>query len=31
VLVILFSLERLARRAAGMPTARFGETDPLED
>nr|WP_319388084.1 TRAP transporter small permease [uncultured Cohaesibacter sp.] len=26
VLVILFSLERLARRAAGLPTARFGET-----
>ncbi|MFD0979293.1 MULTISPECIES: TRAP transporter small permease [Tropicimonas] len=26
VLLILFSLERLARRAAGMPTARFGET-----
>ncbi|WP_319413056.1 TRAP transporter small permease [uncultured Cohaesibacter sp.] len=27
VLVVLFSLERLARRAAGLPTARFGETD----
>ena len=27
VLMVLFSLERLARRAAGMPTARFGETD----
>ncbi|WP_421984357.1 TRAP transporter small permease [Roseibium sp.] len=26
-LVFLFSLERLARRAAGQPTARFGETD----
>lgn len=25
VLLVLFSLERLARRAAGMPTARFGE------
>ena len=31
VLIVLFSMERLARRAAGMPTARFGETDPLED
>ncbi|WP_394688129.1 TRAP transporter small permease [Hoeflea sp.] len=31
VLVVLFSLERLARRAAGMPTARFGETDLVED
>ncbi|MDP2122677.1 MAG: TRAP transporter small permease [Hoeflea sp.] len=31
VLMVLFSMERLARRAAGMPTARFGETDPLED
>ncbi|MCU0901893.1 MAG: TRAP transporter small permease [Cypionkella sp.] len=27
VLMVLFSLERLARRAAGLPTARFGETD----
>ena len=27
VLVVLFSLERIARRAAGLPTARFGETD----
>ncbi|SFC02166.1 TRAP transporter small permease [Tropicimonas isoalkanivorans] len=26
VLLVIFSLERLARRAAGMPTARFGET-----
>nr|WP_321482131.1 TRAP transporter small permease [uncultured Cohaesibacter sp.] len=26
-LVVLFSLERLARRAAGLPTARFGETE----
>ena len=31
VLMALFSMERLARRSAGMPTARFGETDPLED
>lgn len=30
VLVVLFSLERLARRAAGLPTARFGD-DPIED
>jgi TRAP-type C4-dicarboxylate transport system permease small subunit len=29
-LMVLFSLERLARRAAGLPTARFGETDPEE-
>ncbi len=28
ILIVLFSLERLARRAAGLPTARFGETDP---
>lgn len=27
VLIVIFSLERLARRAAGLPTARFGE-DP---
>lgn len=27
VLMVIFSLERLARRAAGLPTARFGETD----
>lgn len=27
VLVVLFSLERIARRAAGLPTARFGETE----
>jgi len=27
VLMVLFSLERLARRAAGLPTARFGDTD----
>jgi TRAP-type C4-dicarboxylate transport system permease small subunit len=25
VLVVLFSLERLARRAAGLPTTRFGD------
>ncbi|MEJ8472924.1 TRAP transporter small permease [Roseibium algae] len=31
VLIVLFSAERLARRAAGMPTARFGETDLVED
>ena len=31
VLVVLFTLERLARRMAGMATARFGETDLLED
>jgi TRAP-type C4-dicarboxylate transport system permease small subunit len=30
LLIILFSLERLARRAAGLPTARFGETQPAE-
>ena len=29
VLVTLFSFERLARRAAGLPTARFGD-DPAE-
>jgi TRAP-type C4-dicarboxylate transport system permease small subunit len=29
-LIVLFSLERIARRAAGLPTARFGET-VLED
>jgi TRAP-type C4-dicarboxylate transport system permease small subunit len=26
VLIVLFSLERLARRAAGLPTSRFGDT-----
>ena len=31
VLIVLFSVERLARRAAGLPTARFGETDLTED
>lgn len=30
MLVVLFSIERIARRLAGMPTARFGETE-LED
>lgn len=30
ILIVIFSLERLARRAAGLPTARFGETDPDE-
>lgn len=30
-LLIIFSLERLARRAAGMPTARFGEPLPVDD
>ena len=30
VLVVLFSLERLLRRAAGLRTARFGE-DPVVD
>ena len=27
ILIVLFSLERLARRLAGLPTARFGEDD----
>lgn len=27
LLVMVFSLERVARRAAGLPTARFGETE----
>jgi TRAP-type C4-dicarboxylate transport system permease small subunit len=31
ILAVLFSLERIARRLAGMPTARFGETDLPED
>jgi len=30
VLVVLFSIERIARRLSGMPTARFGETE-IED
>jgi TRAP-type C4-dicarboxylate transport system permease small subunit len=25
ILVVIFSAERLARRAAGLPTARFGD------
>lgn len=28
VLIVLFSFERIARRAAGLPTARFGEPEP---
>lgn len=31
VLLVIFSIERLLRRAAGMPTARFGETMPSDD
>ncbi|MBL1435708.1 MAG: TRAP transporter small permease [Rhodobacteraceae bacterium] len=27
-LMVIFSIERLARRMAGLPTARFGETEP---
>jgi len=27
VLMVIFSIERLVRRAAGLPTARFGETE----
>jgi TRAP-type C4-dicarboxylate transport system permease small subunit len=27
VLVVVFSFERIARRAVGLPTARFGETE----
>ena len=30
ILMVLFSLERIARRAAGLRTARFGD-EPLED
>lgn len=30
VLMMIFSLERVARRAAGLPTARFGETEGEE-
>lgn len=30
VLIVLFSLERLARRASGLPTVRFGDT-PAEE
>lgn len=29
VLIVLFSLERITRRLAGLPTARFGD-DPIE-
>ena len=29
-LAALFSLERIARRAAGLPTARFGETQAID-
>lgn len=31
VLLVIFALERLARRAAGLPTARFGEALPEEE
>lgn len=31
VLLALFSIERLARRLAGLPTARFGESELAED
>ncbi|SON58145.1 Neu5Ac permease [Hartmannibacter diazotrophicus] len=31
VLVVLFSLERILRRLAGLPTARFGEPEPVEE
>lgn len=27
VLIVIFSLERIARRAAGLPTARFGDVE----
>ena len=30
VLVVLFSAERIARRAAGLPTARFGEEAQID-
>ncbi len=30
VLVVLFSIERVARRAAGLPTARFGDDADIE-
>ena len=30
ILIVLFSVERILRRAAGLPTARFGETDMEE-
>ena len=31
ILLVIFSIERLARRAAGLPTARFGEPLPLDE
>ncbi|MCB1389113.1 MAG: TRAP transporter small permease [Rhodobacteraceae bacterium] len=31
VLMLIFSAERLLRRATGLKTARFGETDAIED
>lgn len=31
VLVILFSIERVLRRLAGLRTARFGEPEPVEE
>lgn len=30
ILLVIFTLERIARRAAGLPTARFGE-EPVEE
>ncbi|MCF6233886.1 MAG: TRAP transporter small permease [Rhodobacteraceae bacterium] len=31
ILMIIFSLERLARRLVGLPTARFGETELVDE
>ncbi|TPE50936.1 TRAP transporter small permease [Amaricoccus solimangrovi] len=31
VLIILFSAERVLRRVAGLPTARFGDLDPEDE
>lgn len=31
LLMAIFSFERIARRAAGLPTARFGETDLFDE
>ena len=31
VLIVLFSLERILRRIAGLHTARFGDPEPVED
>ncbi len=31
VLIVLFSAERLLRRAAGLPTPRFGDPEPVEE